>query len=131
MAGIGVRAPAGQGRVRFIWLRPPSFMGTECERRARAMDPAVIGRMQGMAETVKNYMKSNAPWQDRTHAARDGLDSNVNLAGHSTTLSAFHTVPYGGYLETGTSHMGAFPIIRPALQAHYAQVKAIMNDIAG
>ena len=124
-------APASRGRVSFIWLRPPSLMGNECERRARAMDPAVLGRMQALSATVVSYMKSNAPWNDRTGAARAGLSSNVNLSGHSTTLSAFHTVPYGGYLETGTSKMSAYPIIRPALQAHYAQTKAIMNDIAG
>jgi hypothetical protein len=77
-------------------------------------------------------MQSNAPWNDRTGAARAGLQSTVGITGKgSVTLTARHTVPYGGYLETGTSRMAAYPIIRPALEAHYAPTRAIMDMIAG
>lgn len=123
---------ASFGRVGFRWIRPPTGMGDECRRRADALQPALQGRMNVLAAAVEEYMQENAPWQDRTFAARDGLKSNVRITGGGgVTLVAYHTVPYGGFLETGTSRMAPYPIIRPALEAHYAEARAIMNDIAG
>jgi hypothetical protein len=120
------------GNVRFNWIRPPSGMGAECHRRAEAMAPQLLGMMSELRGDVIDYMKSNAPWQDRTGDAREGLDSTVGITGKgSVTLSAFHTVPYGGFLETGTSRMSAYPILGPALQAHYAATRKIMDTIAG
>jgi HK97 gp10 family phage protein len=123
---------ASRGRVRFTWIRPPSLMGEECRRRADAMGPALHTRMSALAEELIGYMQANAPWNDVTGQARAKLGSNANITGAgSVTLSAFHGVPYGGFLETGTSKMSARPILRPALQAHYAQTRAIMDDLAG
>lgn len=123
---------AAFGGVSFRWIRPPTGMGDECRRRADALQPALQGRMNVLAAQVEEYMHDNAPWQDRTFAARDGLRSNARVTGKGgVTLSAYHTVPYGGFLETGTARMAPYPIIRPALEAHYAQARKIMDDIAG
>jgi HK97 gp10 family phage protein len=125
-------AAARFGRVRFTWIKPPSIMAAEVRRRADAMEPVLTARMAGLSDDVISYMRSNAPWTDRTTAARNGLDSNARVTGAGrVTLSAFHTVPYGGFLETGTSKMNAYPILRPALEAHYPEVRKIMDDIAG
>jgi HK97 gp10 family phage protein len=107
-------------------------MGAECKRRADALQPALQGEMDALAKVVVEYMKANAPWTDRTTDARNGLSSNSRVTGKGgVTLVAFHTVPYGGFLETGTAHNAPYPIIRPALQAHYAAARAIMDKIAG
>jgi len=88
--------------------------------------------MTAMAADLVSYMQANAPWNDRTGDARAGLSSNVRQSGKGgVTVSAFHTVPYGGFLETGTSKMSAYPIIGPALEAHYAEARKLMADIAG
>lgn len=88
--------------------------------------------MNALAGQVEAYMQENAPWQDRTFAARDGLKSNVRVTGKGgVTLTAYHTVPYGGFLETGTAHMAPYPIIRPALEAHYAEARKFMDELAG
>ncbi len=125
-------AAARFGNVKFVWIRPPSGMGAECRRRADAMEPMLLGMMSTLRGSLIDYMKSNAPWQDRTKKARDSLDASVNITGKgSVTLSARHGVPYGGFLETGTSKMAAYPIIGPGLQAHYAQTRKIMDILAG
>lgn len=88
--------------------------------------------MNEMAKELISYMKDNAPWTDRTGDARALLDANARVTGKGgVTLSAFHGVSYGGFLETGTAHNAPYPIIRPALEAHYQQARAIMDEIAG
>lgn len=125
-------AAARFGNVRFIWIRPPSGMGAECKRRADAIEPELLGQMSALRGTLISWMKSNAPWNDRTGAARAGLDASVGITGKgSVTLTAKHGVPYGGFLETGTSKMSPYPVIGPGLQAHYAPTRKIMDTIAG
>lgn len=131
MAGTGSRAPASQGMVRFIWIRPPSIMGRECDRRAQEITPALMRGMTAISEKMLSYAQSNAPWTNRTGDARRMLAFYPGQSGTSVTIVGQHRVPYGGYLETGTSHMDPYPIIRPTLDAHYAQVRALMNEIAG
>jgi HK97 gp10 family phage protein len=127
-----VPSQASFGGLSFRWIRPPTGMGDECRRRADALQPALQARMDGLAGEVESYMKSNAPWTDRTGDARAGLKASSRVTGKGgVTLTAYHTVPYGGFLETGTSHMSPYPIIRPALQAHYAKARAFMDEIAG
>lgn len=131
-------AAARFGRVRFAWVRPPSAMKAAVEQLGEKIDAELQAGMAGMSERVESYMKQNAPWQNRTGAARAGLSSNSNVtAAHAVTLSAFHTVPYGGYLETGTSYNPwtglpnqPYPILAPALQAHYAEVRKLMEKVA-
>jgi HK97 gp10 family phage protein len=124
--------PGGGGMMQFIWIKPPSGMGAECKRRADAIEPELLGRMGEIKGSVLDYMQNNAPWTNRTTDARNGLRSSANITGKgSVTVTAWHTVPYGKFLELGTSKMSAYPIINPALQAHYAATKAVMDRIAG
>jgi HK97 gp10 family phage protein len=125
-------AAARFGNLMFRWVRPPSGMGAECRRRAEAMEPELLGQMSTLKGSMDSYMQSNIPWTDRTRAARDGLKTSVGITGKGgVTITAWHTVPYGGFLETGTSKMDPFPIIRPTLEAHYADAKKVMANIAG
>lgn len=58
--------------------------------------------------------KNEAPWTDRTGAARAGLDVEVDEEGGEISLTLFHTVEYGLYLETGFG--GQYEIIIPTLE---------------
>lgn len=123
---------ASFGNLRFAWIRPPSEMAANCRAREARFDPAVLSRLSAMSTELVSYMQDNAPWTDRTGDARRLLGSNARITGKgSVTLTAFHGVPYGGFLETGTVHNAPYPILRPALEAHYGQARQIMNDIAG
>jgi HK97 gp10 family phage protein len=131
MAGGGARAPAGRGVIRFTWVVPPSRMGQDCQRRAREITPALAAGAAPITSDMQSYAQDNAPWTDRTGAARSSLSFQLEQRGTGIVIIGRHGVPYGGYLETGTSHMSPYPIIRPTLQAHYAEVRALMNQIAG
>lgn len=65
------------------------------------------------AEDMENWAKANAPWQDRTGAARAGLHATVEESGQIGTITLSHGVPYGIWLEIANG--GRFSIIAPAI----------------
>jgi hypothetical protein len=71
--------------------------------------------MESGKERVEGYAKMNAPWADRTGAAREGLTASVSEHDAEITLELAHTVEYGIWLETIQD--GAFAIIMPTLEA--------------
>lgn len=60
------------------------------------------------------YMKSNAPWTDRSGNARNGLKARTEIGSNKVTVYLFHSVPYGGYLELRWS--GRYQIINPTIE---------------
>lgn len=84
---------------------------------------AVMERESIQAE---NWMKSNAPWKDRTSNARNGLRCNYTGSGDGHTMDFFHSVPYGIWLEIRFEGRNA--IIGPALE-HFAP--RVMSGIEG
>lgn len=75
--------------------------------------------VQGVAD-----MKTNAPWTDRTSAARNGLFTvTEHSPGHYTIIFS-HTVHYGFWLEVKFS--GRDAIIMPTVQS---RGHALMEDI--
>lgn len=81
-------------------------------------------------EQVTARMRADAPWQDRTGAARRGLHTDLLEQGSVFTLRAAHGVPYGIFLET--AHQGRFRILYtlrvlfPRIMANAArEVKAV------
>jgi hypothetical protein len=71
--------------------------------------------MESGKERVEEYARSNAPWEDRTGNARNGLTAGVSEDGGEIVLELAHTVDYGIWLETIEN--GAFAIIMPTLEA--------------
>jgi len=71
--------------------------------------------MQQGAEEIEAYGKNNAPWTDRTGAARDGLVADVSLEGSDVVITFAHSVDYGLWLELIQD--GTFAIIMPTLEA--------------
>lgn len=84
----------------------------------------VLGRAKRSAdqEAIKILAdaKENAPWQDRTGAARAGLGVEVDIEGDEVVISLFHSVDYGIWLETIQS--GEYAIIMPTLEKYAAEV---------
>lgn len=85
---------------------------------------------QGVVSTAS--MKTNAPWTDRTGAARAGLHTipvNTRLANdnerHELILS--HTVHYGIWLEIANS--GHYQIIMPEVRKAGKEVMEALTDI--
>lgn len=64
---------------------------------------------------AEQYARVNAPWEDRTGNARNGLSARYSHSGKTHRLILFHRMDYGIWLETRFS--GRFAIIVPTLRA--------------
>lgn len=70
--------------------------------------------LQYYAPEIENWMKDNAPWTDRTGAARNGLAARFYTDRDGRGIIMYHQVPYGIWLEVRFS--GRYGIIVPALE---------------
>ena len=57
----------------------------------------VLGQATG--QKIQEYAKENAPWTDRTGDARQRLKYNSEINENGLTISIFHQMEYGIYLE--------------------------------
>lgn len=82
------------------------------------MDAKIRGAMAASGKLMEQegvaYMRSNAPWQDQTGNARNGLSGSTEVSGDSVSVVYFHQVPYGIWLEVANS--GRYQIIAPTIQ---------------
>lgn len=67
------------------------------------------------APLVENYMKVNAPWQDQTGNARNGLFARAYIEGEEVGIVLGGSVPYQIWLEVRFS--GRYAIIQPTIDA--------------
>lgn len=72
------------------------------------------------SDNILEYAQQNAPWNDRTGEARQGLDVEVYEDSGQAVLELFHTVDYGQWLETIQS--GRFATIMPTLELFAAKL---------
>lgn len=80
------------------------------------------GALEMLASDIQKYAWDNAPWQDESGAARDGLLAEVQRRpGGETAIILSHSVDYGVYLENANG--GAFSIIIPTLEHFAAQLE--------
>jgi hypothetical protein len=101
---------AGGGRI--VWTGED--LGKETAKCAALTKGAVTALMRYEAAEGQNYMRTNAPWTDRTGNARQGLFGRAFSEAKSYTIVLYHTMPYGIFLETRWS--GRYAIIEPAVQ---------------
>lgn len=102
-----------------IWV---DTIGPTLDVMAATMANRVHDAMQEGADELQVYAQSNAPWADRTGAARDGLTAEVDfeLDTGEVVITLYHTVDYGLWLELIQD--GRFAIIMPALEALGPQI---------
>lgn len=91
-----------------------------------------------MAPIIETAAKTNAPWTDRTALARGGLRGYTSeepadgypteeLAATVVALYLSHQMDYGAFLELANS--GRYAVILPTLEAHYGQIKQMLDGI--
>lgn len=73
------------------------------------------------------YMKTNAPWTDRTTAARSGLHAIASNSGSRFELLLAHAVSYGIWLEVANS--GKYQIILPSLRAATRELSGLLDNL--
>lgn len=67
------------------------------------------------AVQAESFMKSEAPWTDRTSAARNGLGTEVIVSTNKVAIVLYQSVEYGPFLEVRWG--GKFAIIEPTMAA--------------
>ena len=85
-------------------------------------DKVVEDYLNDVKSEVQGYAQENAPWEDRTGAARDGLTTTVQNNDGSVSLELSHTVDYGLWLEVIQN--GRFAILLPTLEALGPQISS-------
>jgi hypothetical protein len=92
--------------------------------------PKLMGEVEAhalkMAEEILDYAKTNAPWEDRTGAARAGLDVAVQQDVEAIIIQLYHTVDYGLWLEVIQN--GRFAIIMPTLERFAGPVMGSLSE---
>lgn len=76
---------------------------------------------------VENYARLNAPWQDQTTNARNGLIAQSGKQGSEYFLVLAHRVPYGIWLEVRFGGKNA--IILPTITFFSPKIMGTMNKI--
>lgn len=79
------------------------------------------------AAEMQAYARSNAPWQDRTGAARAGLTATVEETGPIGTIVLSHGVDYGIWLEVANG--GRFAIIAPTIDVFGPKVMRSLQNM--
>jgi hypothetical protein len=82
---------------------------------AVAFDVGLHNLAEDLAQDVEEYAKENAPWEDQTGAARDGLTAEARHRLNHYYIDLYHTVDYGIWLEIRFD--GEYAIILPTLEA--------------
>lgn len=86
----------------------------EVKNLDRKMDTAIRMIVEVNASRGEGYMKENAPWTDRTGAARAGLFTATDHGPSQHSILFSHTMDYGIWLEVKNS--GEYEIIMPSIR---------------
>jgi hypothetical protein len=74
---------------------------------------ATVALAQNWAGTLEGRAKNDAPWQDRTGNARNGLFGAIEARTNEVIIKLGHSVEYGIFLELARD--GRYAILKPTL----------------
>lgn len=116
---------------RFEWESDPEVVFYELGTvYAETINMAVFAICQSYVPEIENWMRSNAPWTDRTGNARQSLWSDVeHVANTAVDLIMSHGVDYGKWLEIANA--GQYAIITPALDYFAPKIWADIKRMLG
>lgn len=80
-----------------------------------------------IAQQMQTNAQTNAPWTDRTGAARSGLKGESKFTGDELDISIKHTVDYGVYLEL--CHAQRFAILQSARDSQVATLQKMLKSL--
>lgn len=83
--------------------------------------------LEDYAPEVESYAKENAPWNDITGDARQGLTADVSRQGDVVYLELYHTVDYGLWLEVIEN--GKWATIMPTLEHFSREIFAAVGAV--
>jgi len=98
---------------------------------------AVFATLKGLEPQVEAWMKANAPWTDRTGAARSSLAGFAQDIAHNNMVLWFlygrqpnrMAVPYAIYLESRWA--GRYSVIAPGVDHFFPIVMSAVRRVMG
>lgn len=90
------------------------FNAKSAEFRAMFMASVPIV-MRSVASQIKAYAKANAPWEDDTGNARQGLQDMTKISDSEIEIVLYHTMEYGFWLEL--AHQRRYKILEQSIRA--------------
>lgn len=113
---------------KLIWKDTTLF--DNLEDGDKAVNDAVMAVLEYKAPQVEAYMKQNAPWQDQTGNARQGLRAEAyDLGGTTKGIILYGQVPYQIWLEV--KYSGKYAIILPTIEVEGPMVMESLQGILG
>jgi hypothetical protein len=98
-----------------ISMRVWDGIGPVLDARIAGTAAVVATVMERGANEMEDYARQNAPWSDRTGAARAGLSAEVNYDLTEIDIILSHGVDYGFWLEVIQD--GEYAILMPTIEA--------------
>ena len=83
--------------------------------------------MEEFVDEAVEYMQANAPWEDQTGEAREGLSGAVESLGSMESLILYHTVDYGIWLEVRWG--GRYAIVTPTIETMGPELMSRLEGI--
>ncbi len=111
----------GRSGVFLDARRAEVYLDSVNERTEIALEIA----FEHLAAQAEAYMRTHAPWTDRTAIARGSLSATPEAHGRSLRLRLAHGVPYGFWLEVAND--GRYAIIQPSQRWIAAQVGPVVS----
>ena len=109
------------------------FDSTQLRRNLANVDDVIDRNVSGIIEYYSSVgeakMKNDAPWTDRTGAARTGLHTSTAHHGGKHQIIFAHSVPYGIWLEVKNS--GRYEVIMPTVRFIGARVMHSISGVMG
>lgn len=108
----------------------PSDLGTALVRFAGRVEAAILAVAGTIAAEAAAYAQANAPWTDRTGAARAGLTGvALELGATAVAIVLYHQAAHGKWLEICNG--GRYQIILPTLVQMYPRVMQAIRAAFG
>jgi hypothetical protein len=113
--------------VKFEWTKRPDEIRRGLAQLDRRTQLNLQAAFDYQAARSTAHMKTQAPWTDRTSAARNGLHAVANSGPGYFELVLSHAVSYGIWLEVANS--GKYQIILPSLRAAMRELQGLIDGI--
>lgn len=97
----------------------------------RKTSDRIVEAAQDLAEKIQAYAKENAPWEDRSGDAREGLGAAVEADKDTCAIYLSHSVEYGVWLEIrwGAKYAIIIPTIEQLGPEIYSQMSGMCGEI--
>lgn len=115
--------------ARVVWSTSPVVLQGNIARLARVFPQRVDQACAESAVHGEAYAKTNAPWTNRTGAARATLTGESSVRGASGEITVGHGVDYGIWLEVSNGRKCA--VIPQTMQSTVADLQGRLAGLLG